>query len=144
MRIPLAGILMILLPALTTYAKAGNKPDLKLSATIENVDAERQPVLVIHIVNQSGHALHLPEPPLLCKTVPGALSLDVKFVPENNSPPPAPVDCGLEVDGSGLPDIRERAPDHHLVLAPPGAVAVEIERADAVFLEPAAGGASTR
>jgi hypothetical protein len=45
----------------------------------------------------------------LCKGVPGALWLDVKFIPENSSQPQAQKDCGLEVDGSGLPDIRERA-----------------------------------
>ena len=34
------------------------------------------------------------------------------------------------------PDVRERAADHHLVLAAPGPVRVEVERADAVGLEP--------
>ena len=63
---------------------------------------------MIHILNQSGHLLRIPDPPLLCKSAPGALSLDVKFTPENGQPQ-AGVDCGLEVDGSGLPDIRERA-----------------------------------
>ena len=36
-------------------------------------------------------------------------------------------------------DVREGAADHHLVLAAPGAVRVELERADAVRLEPLPG-----
>jgi hypothetical protein len=43
------------------------------------------------------------------QNAPGALSLDVKFTPENSNQPQAAIDCGLEVDGSGLPDIRERS-----------------------------------
>jgi hypothetical protein len=70
---------------------------------------ESQPILVIHIINESGHVLHIPDPPLLCKAAPGALSLEVKFIPENSSQPQPAIDCGLEVDPSGLPDIRERA-----------------------------------
>ncbi|MGC2400740.1 MAG: hypothetical protein WA510_13190 [Acidobacteriaceae bacterium] len=90
-------------------AKQTNKPDLKLTATLDMAAPEQQPILVIHIVNQSGHLLRIPEPPLLCKSAPGALWLEVKFIPENSNQPEAAKDCGLEVDGSGLPDIRERA-----------------------------------
>jgi hypothetical protein len=90
-------------------AKQTNKPDLKLMASMDMAAPEQQPILVIHIINQSGHSLRIPEPPLLCKNAPGALSLDVKFTPENSNQPQAAIDCGLEVDGSGLPDIRERS-----------------------------------
>ena len=37
-------------------------------------------------------------------------------------------------------DVAERAAHHHLVVAAPGAVRVELERPDAVLLEPLAGG----
>jgi hypothetical protein len=90
-------------------AKQTNKPDLKLMASMDMAAPEQQPILVIHIINQSGHSLRIPDPPLLCKNAPGALSLDVKFTPENSNQPQAAIDCGLEVDGSGLPDIRERS-----------------------------------
>jgi hypothetical protein len=90
-------------------AKQTNKPDLKLMASLDMAAPEQQPILVIQMLNQSGHLLHIPEPPLLCKGAPGALSLDVKFIPENSNQPQPAIDCGLEVDGSGLPDIRERA-----------------------------------
>ena len=90
-------------------AKQTNKPDIKLTASIDMAAPEQQPILVIHITNQSGHLLRIPDPPLLCKSAPGALSLDVKFIPENSNQPQAAIDCGLEVDGSGLPDIRERS-----------------------------------
>jgi hypothetical protein len=90
-------------------AKQTNKPDLKLTATLDMAAPEQQPILDIHLINQSGHVLHIPDPPLLCKGAPGALSLEVKFTAENSNQPQAAVDCGLEVDGSGLPDIRERA-----------------------------------
>jgi hypothetical protein len=90
-------------------AKQTNKPDLKLVAAVDMAAPEQQPILVIHLINQSGHLLRIPDPPLLCKNAPGALSLEVKFTPENSSQPQAAIDCGLEVDGSGLPDIRERS-----------------------------------
>jgi hypothetical protein len=90
-------------------AKQTNKPELKLMASMDMAAPEQQPILVIHIINQSGHSLRIPDPPLLCKNAPGALSLDVKFTPENSNQQQAAVDCGLEVDGSGLPDIRERS-----------------------------------
>jgi hypothetical protein len=106
--LPALGLWMML-AALGAGAKQTNKPDLKLLASLDMAAPEQQPILVIHIVNQSGHLLRIPDPPLLCKSAPGALSLDVKFTPENSSQPQAAVDCGLEVDGSGLPDIRERA-----------------------------------
>jgi hypothetical protein len=95
--------------ALAAGARSTNKPDVKVTASIDMDAPEQQPILVIHILNQSGHGLRIPEPPLLCKGAPGAFSLDVKFIPENSNQPQATTDCGLEVDGSGLPDIRERA-----------------------------------
>ena len=101
--------LTVMLMASGAGAKQTNKPDLKLTASLDMAAPEQQPILVIHMLNQSGHLLRIPDPPLLCKSAPGALSLDVKFVPENSSQPQAAIDCGLEVDGSGLPDIRERA-----------------------------------
>ena len=90
-------------------AKQTDKPDIKLTASLDMAAPEQQPILVIHITNQSGHLLRIPDPPLLCKSAPGALSLEVKFVPENSNQPQPAIDCGLEVDGSGLPDIRERS-----------------------------------
>src|ERR1700684_3098987 len=90
-------------------AKETGKPDIKLTASIDMAAPEQQPILVIHITNQSGHLLRIPDPPLLCKSAPGALSLEVKFTPENSNQPQPAIDCGLEVDTSGLPDIRERA-----------------------------------
>jgi hypothetical protein len=90
-------------------AKQTNKPDIKLTASLDMAAPEQQPILVIHITNQSGHLLRIPDPPLLCKSAPGALSLEVKFIPENSNQPQPGIDCGLEVDGSGLPDIRERS-----------------------------------
>ena len=101
--------LTVMLMASGAGAKQTNKPDLKLTASLDMAAPEQQPILVIHILNQSGHLLRIPDPPLLCKSAPGAFSLEVKFVPENSSQPQAAIDCGLEVDGSGLPDIRERA-----------------------------------
>jgi hypothetical protein len=109
MRILLAVGLAVLLLASGAGAKQTNKPDLKLMVSIDTAAPEQQPILVIHMVNQSGHLLRIPDPPLLCKSAPGALSLDVKFTPENSGQPQPAIDCGLEVDGSGLPDIRERA-----------------------------------
>ncbi len=105
LRVGVAGLMV----ALAAGAKSPNKPDVKLTAAIDLDAPEKQPILVIHILNQSGHVLRIPEPPLLCKSAPGAFSLDVKFTPENSNQPQAATDCGLEVDGSGLPDIRERA-----------------------------------
>jgi hypothetical protein len=109
MRVPLMVGLTLLMLAAVAGAKQTNKPDLKLTASVDMAAPEQQPILVIHIVNQSGHLLHIPDPPLLCKSAPGALSLEVKFTAENSSQPQPAIDCGLEVDGSGLPDIRERA-----------------------------------
>src|ERR1700728_4245989 len=80
-------------------AKQTNKPDLKVTASMDMAAPEQQPILVIHLLNQSGHLLRIPDPPLLCKGAPGALSLDVKFIPENSSQPQPAIDCGLEVDG---------------------------------------------
>jgi hypothetical protein len=114
--LPIAGLAVLLLVPLAG-GKQTNKPDLKLEVSLDMEAPEQQPILVIHILNQSGHVLHLPEPPLLCKSAPGALSLDVKFVPENSNQPEPATDCGLEVDGTGLPDIRERAA-HWLALKP--------------------------
>jgi hypothetical protein len=110
MRTLLALVLAVLLLAPGASAKQpNNKPELKLTASIDTAAPERQPVLVVEIFNQSGHTLRIPEPPLLCKAAPGALSLQVKFTPENASQPEAQPECDLEVDGSGLADIRERA-----------------------------------
>ena len=106
--LPVAGLAVLLL-APVAGGKQTNKPDLKLMASLDMEAPEQQPILVIHILNQSGHPLHIPDPPLLCKSAPGALSLEVKYVPENSNQPQAAIDCGLEVDGRGLPDIRERA-----------------------------------
>jgi hypothetical protein len=83
-------------------AKETNKPDIRLTASVDMAAPEQQPILVIHITNQSGHLLRIPDPPLLCKSAPGALSLDVKFIPENSNQPQPAIDCGL-------PDIRERS-----------------------------------
>ena len=109
MRTPLATGLMGLLLLSGAGAKQTNKPDVKLMASVDLQAPEQQPILVIHILNQSGHVLRIPDPPLLCKSAPGAFSLDVKFTPENSNQPQPTIDCGLEVDGSGLPDIRDRA-----------------------------------
>ncbi|MGA3224523.1 MAG: hypothetical protein ABSC65_12225 [Acidobacteriaceae bacterium] len=109
MRTLAAAGMTVMLVASAGGAKQTNKPDLKLVASVDMAAPEQQPILVIHILNQSGHLLRIPDPPLLCKGAPGALSLDVKFIPENSSQPQPAIDCGLEVDGSGLPDIRERA-----------------------------------
>jgi hypothetical protein len=102
-----AGLMGLLL--MGSGAKETNKPDIKLTASLDMAAPEQQPILVIHITNQSGHLLHIPDPPLLCKGAPGAFSLEVKFTPENSNQPEAGIDCGLEVDGRGLADIRERA-----------------------------------
>jgi hypothetical protein len=105
LRVGLTGLLM----GASVGAKQTNKPDLRLTASIDMAAPEQQPILVIQMLNQSGHLLRIPDPPLLCKSAPGALSLEVRFVPENSNQPSPAVDCGLEVDPSGLPDIRERA-----------------------------------
>jgi hypothetical protein len=113
LRIGLTGLLLA--PGLG--AKQTNKPDIRLTASVDTAAPEQQPILVVQILNQSGHLLRIPDPPLLCKSAPGALSLDVKFVPENSNQSQPAIDCGLEVDPSGLPDIRERA-KNWLVLKP--------------------------
>jgi hypothetical protein len=92
-----------------SWAKQTKKPDIRLTASLDMAAPEQQPILDVHIVNQSGHTLRIPDPPLLCKPAPGALSVQVKFAPENTSQAQPPSECDLEVDGSGLPDIRERA-----------------------------------
>ena len=109
MRTQLATGLMGLLMLSGASAKQTGKPDVKLTVSLDTQAPEQQPILVIHILNQSGHLLRIPDPPLLCKSAPGAFSLDVKFVPESSSQPQPTIDCGLEVDGSGLPDIRDRS-----------------------------------
>ena len=97
MRILLAVGLAVLLLASGAGAKQTNKPDLKLMVSIDTAAPEQQPILVIHMVNQSGHLLRIPDPPLLCKSAPGAFSLDVKFVPENSNQPQPAIDCGLDL-----------------------------------------------
>jgi hypothetical protein len=109
MRTLLAFLWAGLLLTTGAWAKQTNKPDVKVTASVDMAAPEHQPILDVHIVNQSGHTLRLPEPPLLCKSAPGALSLNVKFIAENTNQPQPAVDCGLEVDGRGLADIRERA-----------------------------------
>jgi hypothetical protein len=109
MRILPAVGLMVMLMVTGASGKQTDKPAVKLTASLDMAAPEQQPILVIHILNQSGKPLRIPDPPLLCKSAPGAFSLDVKFVPENSNQPQAAIDCGLEVDGHGLPDIRERA-----------------------------------
>ena len=109
MRTLLALLLTALMLGPGAWAKQTDKPDLRLTAFVDTAAPEQQPILVVHIINQSGHTLRIPDPPLLCKPAPGALSLQVKFVPENTNQAQPAVDCGLEVDGSGLADIRERA-----------------------------------
>ena len=78
----LAGLLLT--PGI--WAKQTNKPELKLTASLDTAAPEQQPILVVEIVNQSGHALRIPDPPLLCKAAPGALSLRMKFTPESRQP----------------------------------------------------------
>lgn len=102
-------LLLAVLLVPSAWAKQHDKPDLKLTAALDESAPEQQPILVIGIINQSGHTLRIPEPPLLCKPAPGALSLEVKFVSEGANRQEKPVDCDLEVDPSSLPDIRERA-----------------------------------
>src|ERR1700735_332119 len=102
-----AGLMGLLM--MGSGAKQTDKPDIKLTASLDMAAPEQQPILVVHILNESGHVLHIPDPPLLCKSAPGALSLEVKCAPEKPSQPQPAIDCGLEVDGSGLPDIRERS-----------------------------------
>lgn len=108
MRARVTLLLMAVVLSSGAWAKRANKPDLKLTASLDAAAPEEQPILVVHFINQSGHTLRIPEPPLLCKPAPGALSLEVKFVSESAGQQ-QPADCGLEVDSSGLPDIRERA-----------------------------------
>jgi hypothetical protein len=104
-----AMVLGLLLAGVGMGAKPAGKPDIKVTASLDMDAPEHQPILVIHLINQSGHLLRIPDPPMLCKGVPGALWLEVRFIPENSNQPQAQKDCGLEVDGSGLADIRERA-----------------------------------
>lgn len=101
----LAGLLLT--PNL--WAKSSNKPDLKLIVALDTSAPEQRAILVVQMINESGHSLHIPDPPLLCKPLPGALSLQVKFSPENSGHEQSSPDCDLDVDPSGLPDILERA-----------------------------------
>jgi hypothetical protein len=73
-----------------------------------DTNGPERPTLVVHIINQSGRTLRIPDPPLLCKPAPGALSLQVKFTPKRSNENEGQPECGLEVAGGGLPDIRER------------------------------------
>ncbi len=109
MRTALALLLTGILLGSPAWAKQKDKADIKLTASIDTSAPDQQTTLVVNIINQSGHTLRIPDPPLLCKSAPGALSLQVKFVPEDTHQTQTPSECGLEVDGSGLPDIRERA-----------------------------------
>jgi hypothetical protein len=67
--LPVAGLAVLLLAPLAG-GKQTDKPDLKLMASLDMEAPEQQPILVIHILNQSGHLLHIPDPPLLCKSAP--------------------------------------------------------------------------
>ena len=87
MRTLLALMLTGLLIGPAARAKQTEKPALKLAASVDTAAPEGQPILVVHIINQSGHTLRIPEPPLLCKPAPGALSLQVKFSPDNATAP---------------------------------------------------------
>lgn len=89
--------------------KQMGKPDLKLTASVDTAAPDHDTTLVVEIHNQSGHTLRIPDPPLLCKPAPGALSLLVKFTSDDARQSQPQQDCGLEVDGSGLPDIQERS-----------------------------------
>jgi hypothetical protein len=109
MRTALALLLTGFLLGPGAWAKPKDKSDLKLTASVDTSAPDQEPALVVEIINQSGHALRIPDPPLLCKPAPGALSLLVKFIPEDPRQPQKPRDCELEVDGSGLPDILERS-----------------------------------
>ncbi len=104
-----APLLAALLLTPNLWAKPSNKPDLKLIVALETSAPEQRAILVVQMINKSGHSLHLPDPPLLCKPLPGALSLEVRFSPENSGRAESSPDCDLDVDGSGLPDILERA-----------------------------------
>lgn len=85
-------------------------PDIKLKALVDVRAPEQQPILIVHMLNQSGHELRVPDPPLLCKSAPGALSIKTtKFSPAGGGKARRPAPCGLEVDRSNLADIRERA-----------------------------------
>lgn len=86
-------------------------PDLKLKASVDVKAPEQQPILVVHLLNQSGRELRVPDPPLLCKPAPGALSIKTRFSPAGGGKAGRPAPCGLEVDRSNLPDIRDRAKD---------------------------------
>ena len=68
------GLVWLILTMAASGAKQTNKPDLKLVVAMDIAAPEQQPILVIHILNQSGHLLRIPDPPLLCKSAPGALS----------------------------------------------------------------------
>jgi hypothetical protein len=111
MRALLAILVTSLLLGPGAWAKQKDRPALKLVVSVDTAAPEQQPILVVNILNQSGHALRIPDPPLLCKPAPGALSLQVKFTAENSHQAEPPADCDLEVDPSGLPDIRERSKD---------------------------------
>lgn len=97
-----------LLPA-HAASSSNNRPDLKVSATVEAAAPEGQPILVVHLENESGHELRVPDPPLLCRPAPGALSIETRFTPANGGKARRPTPCNLQVDDRNLPDIRERA-----------------------------------
>lgn len=90
-------------------SKDSKNASIKLVATVDMAAPEQQPILDVQMTNESGHMIRIPDPPLLCKPAPGALSLQVKFVPQDANQSQPPDTCDLEVDSSGLADIRERA-----------------------------------
>ena len=65
--------LIVMLLVSGAGAKQANKPDLKLTASLDMAAPEQQPILVIHVLNQSGHVLRIPDPPLLCKSRAGGV-----------------------------------------------------------------------
>ena len=109
MRILGAVGLAVMLLASGAGAKQTNKPDLKLMASLDMAAPEQQPILVDPHVEPVGPCVAYPRPTPALQKGPRCVSLEVKFVPENSSQPQPAIDCGLQVDGSGLPDIRERA-----------------------------------
>ena len=62
MRILPAVGLMVMLMVTGAGGKQTDKPAVKLTASLDMAAPESQPILVIHIINESGHVLHIPDP----------------------------------------------------------------------------------
>ena len=54
--LPAVGLTVMLMVS-GAGGKQTNKPDLKLTAALDMAAPEQQPILVIHMLNQSGHLL---------------------------------------------------------------------------------------